>query len=251
MESKELYNQTLTVVSLFSGCGGLDLGLKQQGLSIVWAIDNDLDCVNTYKKNIGDHIVYKSICDVSSNEIPYADIVVGGFPCQGFSVANKFRSESDERNYLYLEMLRVIKDKQPKWFIAENVKGILSLDKGLVFQRILEEFQEIGYWVTYELVNMADYGVPQTRKRVIILGTRIDLKSECRVKHPLIEYAEKNSNLKQWVTINEGLEELKRLNPTTNLLGSKYKVSYRNYTAHRKTRGDKRSKKQQVLKFDS
>ena len=198
---KQLYTskyqkKVIKVVSLFSGCGGLDFGLKAEGLDLVWAIDNDSDCVATYKKNIGTHIVEKSIFDVASNEIPDCDVVVGGFPCQGFSVANKFRSKDDERNELYIEMLRVIKDKKPKWFIAENVKGILNLDKGLVFQKILKDFESIGYWTNYKLVNLADHGVPQTRKRVIILGTRNDLPTQCKLKHPLPKYAKNDSNLK-------------------------------------------------------
>ncbi|MEH2351010.1 MAG: DNA (cytosine-5-)-methyltransferase [Nostoc sp.] len=236
---KNTQNSQTTVISLFSGCGGIDLGFQRQGLSILWAIDNDLDCVETYKKNIGNHIINRSICDVHSREIPDADIIVGGFPCQGFSVANKFRSKDDVRNELYHEMLRVIQDKKPKWFMAENVKGILSLDDGLVFQKILEELQEVGYYVTYELVNMADHGVPQIRKRVIILGTRNDLPTEARVKHPLPDYSEKDKNIKKWITINSALEKLEKLKPTTNLVGSQYKVSYRNYTGHRQTNGDK------------
>jgi DNA (cytosine-5)-methyltransferase 1 len=229
----------ITVISLFSGCGGIDIGFQKKELSIVWAIDNDLDCVETYRKNIGNHIIHKSICDVHSEEIPDADIIVGGFPCQGFSVANKFRSKDDERNEMYHEMLRVIKDKKPRWFMAENVKGILSLDKGLVFQKIIEELQEVGYHITYELVNMADHGVPQIRKRVIILGTRNDLPVEARVKHPLPDYSEKNRNLNKWITINGALETLEKMKPTTNLVGSQYKVSYRNYTGHRQTDGNK------------
>ena len=229
----------IKVVSLFSGCGGLDYGLKRQGLDIIWAIDNDSDCVSTYKKNIGQHIIEKSILDVPSNEIPDADLIIGGFPCQGFSLANKFRSKGDERNELYIEMLRVIKDKKPKWFIAENVKGILSLDEGRIFQKILEDFKSIGYFVTYKLVNMADHGVPQTRKRVIILGTRNDLPVECKLEHPLPKYSKHGTTAEKWTTINEALEQLEKLNPKTNLVGSKYKVKYRNYTGHRKTDGNK------------
>ena len=109
----------MRVVSLFSGAGGLDLGLIQAGHNIVWANDFDADCVKTYRQNIGDHIVLGSIEDIPSRGIPDADVVVGGFPCQGFSQANLLRLEDDERNRLYLEFFRIIKDKQPKWFLAE------------------------------------------------------------------------------------------------------------------------------------
>ena len=120
----------MKVVSLFSGAGGLDLGFIQAGHTIVWANDLYADAVATYRHNIGNHIVEKDIKDIASSDIPDCDIVIGGFPCQGFSVANTKRHSLDERNVLYKELLRVIRDKQPKYFLAENVKGILSLNKG-------------------------------------------------------------------------------------------------------------------------
>jgi DNA (cytosine-5)-methyltransferase 1 len=100
-------------------------------------------------------------------------VVIGGFPCQGFSVANTKRSIEDERNFLYREMLRVIKDKEPKYFVAENVKGILSLHQGKVFELIKNDFKELGYKLEARLLNSADYGVPQQRERVILIGNRI------------------------------------------------------------------------------
>lgn len=124
----------MKVVSLFSGAGGLDLGFIKAGHTIVWANDLYDDAVATYRKNIGNHIVDKDIREIPSEEIPDCDIVIGGFPCQGFSVANTKRHTADERNVLYKELLRVIKDKNPKFFLAENVKGILSLNKGESFK---------------------------------------------------------------------------------------------------------------------
>ena len=103
----------MRVISLFSGAGGLDLGLVQAGHQVIWANDFDNDCVETYKNNIGNHIVSGSIENIRSEDIPNGDVVVGGFPCQGFSQANRLRFEEDERNRLYLEFLRVVKDKQP------------------------------------------------------------------------------------------------------------------------------------------
>ena len=164
----------MNVVSLFSGAGGLDLGFVQAGHTVIWANDLFEDAVKTYRMNLGDHIVQKNIYDIPSEEIPDTDIVIGGFPCQGFSVANTGRHEDDERNRLYLEMIRVIRDKSPKYFLAENVKGILSLGKGQVFQNILSDFRSLGYDVQYRLMNAADYGVPQKRFRVIIVGVRGD-----------------------------------------------------------------------------
>jgi len=169
------------VISLFSGAGGMDLGLIKAGFDIVWANDFQADAVETYKKNIGDHIVLGDITQIPSHEIPMeageVDLVIGGFPCQGFSVANNNRSMEDKRNFLYLEMLRIIKDKKPKFFIAENVKGLLSMQKGRVIERIIGDFEELGYKVDYRLLNAADYGVPQARERVIIIGNNLGLEN--------------------------------------------------------------------------
>lgn len=169
------------LISLFSGAGGMDLGMINAGFEIIWANDYDKDAVETYRKNIGNHIILGDITKISSDEIPAkrgeVDLVIGGFPCQGFSIANKNRNIGDERNFLYREMLRVIKDKNPKFFIAENVKGILSLQKGKVIQMIIKDFESLGYKVDIKLLNAADYGVPQQRERVIIIGNRLGIEN--------------------------------------------------------------------------
>jgi len=227
----------LNVVSLFSGAGGLDLGLVQAGLDIVWALDHDKDCVETYKQNISSHIVCDDISNIKSNQIPDCDIVIGGFPCQGFSMANRFRSVDDVRNKLYTEMLRVIRDKNPKWFVAENVRGILSLGGGKVFEKILRDFNNAGYNVVYQVVNMADYGVPQMRRRVVILGTRKDLPEEMKLTHPLPTHSKERSPfLSKWVSMSEALNQLKKFKGRVpNNVGSKYKLEFRNFIGHRKT----------------
>lgn len=164
------------IASLFSGCGGLDLGFINQGYEVVWANDFFKEAVETYKNNIGDHIVYGDITKIPSNDIPdNFDILLGGFPCQGFSVANTKRSMEDERNFLYKELLRLIRDKRPKYFLAENVKGLLSMQKGKVIEMIVEDFKSLGYEVDYRLLKASDYGVPQNRERVIIIGNRLGL----------------------------------------------------------------------------
>ena len=172
-------NNKPKVVSLFSGCGGLDLGFKNAGFEIIWANDFDKDSTETYKKNIDERIVLGDITKIESSEIPKnADVLLGGFPCQGFSVANNKRNVQDKRNFLYKEMLRIIKDTQPKYFIAENVKGILSLGKGKVIDLILKDFSSIGYKVEKPFViNCSYYGVPQNRERVIIMGNRINAQN--------------------------------------------------------------------------
>lgn len=163
----------LKAISLFSGCGGLDLGFKQAGFNIIWANDCDPTAVQTYKNNIGLDIILGDIRNISSSDIPdNPDIVLGGFPCQSFSVANSKRSIDDNRNFLYKELLRVVKDKQPQVVLAENVKGLLSMGGGSVLTMIINDFKNIGYNLNYYLVDTSDYGIPQKRERVILIGTR-------------------------------------------------------------------------------
>ena len=166
-----------TVISLFAGAGGMDLGFQQAGFDIIWANEYEEIFAETYKKNIGNHVVVGDIQSIQNKEIPKeADVVIGGFPCQGFSIANPNRKSAgmqDKRNFLYREMLRVIKHSQPKYFIAENVKGILNIEKGQVIPLIMRDFKALGYQVDYKLINAANYGVPQQRERVIIMGNRI------------------------------------------------------------------------------
>ena len=163
------------VVSLFCGCGGMDLGFSQSGFDTIWANDYNDDAIVTYKHNIGNHAFCSDITSVKSEDIPDCDVVIGGFPCQGFSLANSSRSTSDWRNFLYKEMLRVVRDKQPKFFVAENVKGLLSLGEGQIMNMIIKDFQELGYEVDYEVLRATDYGIPQNRDRVIIIGNNLGL----------------------------------------------------------------------------
>ena len=165
-----------TVVSLFAGAGGMDLGFKESGFKIIWANDNDPDCVATYRKNIGAEIVFGDIERIDLNSIPQADVVIGGFPCQGFSIANMNRIVDDKRNVLYRYFVRIIAKTKPKFFVAENVKGILSIGKGAVFEKILGDFSNAGYECRHALLNASHYGVPQSRERVVILGVRDDLE---------------------------------------------------------------------------
>ncbi len=166
------------IASLFSGCGGLDLGFIQSGFEVIWANDFFKEAVDTYKLNIGDHIILGDITKIPSSEIPDDfDILLGGFPCQGFSVANNKRSMSDERNYLYKELLRLLRDKQPKFFVAENVKGLLSMQEGKVIKMIIDDFKSLGYKVDYRLLKASDYGVPQHRERVVIIGNRMGIEN--------------------------------------------------------------------------
>ena len=140
--------------------------------------------------------------------------MIGGFPCQGFSIANLGRSVDDSRNKLYKQMLRVIRVKKPKYFVAENVEGILTLGKGAVIQKILKDFKSIGYKVDYKLLNAADYGVPQARKRVFIIGNRLGLENPYPQQTHQIPSAKKDilfdSKLQNHVTTKEAINFLSK-----------------------------------------
>ena len=215
-----MINKKLKIVSLFAGAGGMDLGFKNAGFDIVWANDFDPDSVKTYKRNFGNHIVLGDIEKIRTNHMPdNPDVVIGGFPCQGFSIANLGRSVDDSRNKLYKQMLRVIRAKKPKYFVAENVEGILTLGKGAVIQKILKDFKSIGYKVDYKLLNAADYGVPQARKRVFIIGNRMGLENpyphqshQAPIKRSDILF---DARLENHVTTKEAINFLYKV-PTTN-----------------------------------
>lgn len=233
----------MKIISLFSGAGGLDLGLLNAGNSIIWANDIDPDAVETYKENIGPEIVCGDIKDINISELPDADVVVGGFPCQGFSLANMQRTVEDDRNQLYKFFYNAIKVKQPKFFIAENVKGILSLGEGEVIKKIERDFKKAGYRTSINLVNMADYGIPQTRQRVIIIGQRKDLGKKQLFHFPEKTHS-KTGEPRKWVSIKEAIGHFPdpdAENDVLNHIYSAYKVEYRNFTGHRKTDPDKPS----------
>lgn len=225
----------MKVVSLFSGAGGLDLGFVWAGHTIVWANDLYEDAVETYRINLGNHIVCADITKVDSDSIPGCDIVIGGFPCQGFSVANMKRSVTDSRNVLYRELLRVIRDKSPRFFLAENVKGILHFAKGEVFKTILAEMSALGYRVQYRLFNAADYGVPQKRERVIIVGVRNDVDFDFRFPEPTHSRFGEGPTAK-WIGVAEALAHIPDPSETTDIpnhVCSKYKLNFNGYLGHR------------------
>lgn len=170
-------NKDYSVLSLFSGAGGMDLGFIQAGFNVVFANDFDADACLTYSKNIG-KITCKDISNITDNEIPKeVDILIGGFPCQGFSIANKNRCVDDKRNHLYKEMIKIIALSNPKIVVAENVKGILSLGKGIIFKHIKNDLENLGYTVDYKICNTAYFGIPQYRERVIIIANKIGISN--------------------------------------------------------------------------
>lgn len=225
----------MRVVSLFSGAGGLDLGFVRAGHEVVWANDLYGDAVETYRANLGDHVVCEDIEKIPSSAIPDCDIVVGGFPCQGFSVANVKRHEGDKRNRLYLQLLRVIRDKRPAFFVAENVKGLLHFAKGKVFETILSDMRGLGYVVQARLFNVADYGVPQRRERVIFVGVREGVDFAYEFPAPTHDRDGRDGRAK-WVGVGAALSALPdpdSPNDVPNHVYSRYKLNFNGYIGHR------------------
>lgn len=181
--------EKLKVASLFCGCGGTDVGLlgnfdflgkhyASNNMEIVYANDIDDNACRIFEENFGIKPDNRDIRQINSNELPDFDILTGGFPCQSFSIIAqnpKRLGVKDDRGKLFFEMCRILKDKQPKCFIAENVKGLLTANQKSAFPLIMEEFKNSGYDVKHMVLNSANYGVPQKRERVIIVGFRKDL----------------------------------------------------------------------------
>ncbi len=165
------------VVALFAGCGGLDLGFRKAGFNVVWANEYDKDIWETYEKNhLNTVIDRRDIREISSKEIPDCVGIIGGPPCQSWSEAGSQRGINDERGKLFLEYVRILKDKQPLFFLAENVSGMLHKKHQLALNNIITAFEEAGYVISYKLLNAMRYNVPQDRKRVIFIGYHVDLK---------------------------------------------------------------------------
>ena len=161
----------MDIVSLFSGCGGLDLGFNLAGFNVIWANEYDKSIWETYKFNHQKtHLDRRNIQDIKSKEIPNCIGIIGGPPCQSWSEAGAGRGINDSRGKLFYEYIRIVEDKQPLFFLAENVRGILSSRHTKAFVNILNQFRKIGYEISYQLLNSNDFNVPQDRKRVIIVG---------------------------------------------------------------------------------
>ena len=196
-----------SAVSLFSGGGGLDLGFIENGFKIMWAIDNNRDAVETYKHNIDKNIICADITKIDISAIPEADIIIGGPPCQSFSLIGK-RNTTDEVGKLVWRYLEIIKEKKPKAFVFENVTGLLSAkdeDGNKIIDNLIKEFKKLNYTITPQVLNAADYGVPQLRKRVIIVG----LLGDSKFDFPKANYNENGDNgLKRYVSVEEAIGDI-------------------------------------------
>jgi DNA (cytosine-5)-methyltransferase 1 len=178
--------EKIKVVSLFCGCGGMDLGVlggftflgekySSNPFEIVYSIDNDSYCTEIYNNNFEHKCVVKDVREMNIKELPEFDMLIGGFPCQSFSISAQNPPRlgfKDDRGMLFFEMVKILKERKPRFLIAENVKGILSANDGKAFPMIIKEFRDAGYITIYKLLNAWEFGVPQKRERVIIIGFR-------------------------------------------------------------------------------
>jgi len=212
-------------IDLFSGIGGFRIAFESVGATCLFSADIDKHACETYKKNFGDY----PLCDVSkvkANELPNFDILCAGFPCQPFSLAGERKGFDDTRGTLFFDIERIIQEKQPKAFILENVKGLLNHDKGQTLKIILKTLKsKLNYNVFYKVLNSKDYGVPQNRERIYIIGfkehninfkfpdkikKKVDLSSirdnslnECNISDIA------KSNIEKYLKLHKKYEEIK------------------------------------------
>jgi len=194
------------LISLFSGCGGMDLPFHKAGFKVVWAIDSNKYACKTFSRNIADVIINDSIENIDIAQVPEAEICIGGFPCQDFSLIWKRPGLEGTRGNLYTYFLDFVNKKKPKAFVAENVKGLLSANNYQAIKQIISDFESIapGYLVKPKLYNFADYGVPQFRQRVLLVGIRMD--TGFNFVHPQPEYGPNRK--KPYLTAREALKNV-------------------------------------------
>lgn len=169
----------MNIVSLFAGCGGLDLGFEKAGFNVIWANEYDKSIYKTYRLNHPNTILNTSdIRTLTSSDIPDCDGIIGGPPCQAWSEGGKHLGLEDTRGQLFLDYIRIVKDKQPKFFLIENVRGILENMHKDSLNMFITLLKEAGYRISYKLLNAADYKIPQDRYRVFFIGIRNDLKNK-------------------------------------------------------------------------
>ncbi|MEK4267926.1 DNA cytosine methyltransferase [Bacillus sp. FSL W8-0940] len=175
----------LTVLELFCGGGLGAIGFKAAGYDIVKALDFDKNAVKAYRHNFGDYVEQADINEIDIDSLPDTDVIFGGPPCQDFSVAGKGEGANGERGKLVFRYLEIIERKQPKAFVFENVKGLITKRHRPTFDALIEKFNEIGYEISWEVLSAWDYGVAQKRERVFIVGIRKDLGITFEFPKPL------------------------------------------------------------------
>lgn len=194
-------SKDITEIELFAGAGGLALGLEEAGIKGLEFVEFDHDACNTLRTNRPKwNIIEDDIHNVDFTRYSgKIDIVTGGFPCQAFSYAGKKLGFEDTRGTLFHEFARCVKEVNPKMFLAENVKGLLSHDKGRTFSTIINVFEGLGYTLQYKVLNACFYGVGQKRERVVIIGIRNDLTDKIKFNYPVPD--------KEWTTLRTALKD--------------------------------------------
>jgi DNA (cytosine-5)-methyltransferase 1 len=192
----------MDIVSFFAGAGGLDLGFQKAGFKVIWANEYDKEIWETYEKNHPNTILDKrSIVKINHDEVPDCDGIIGGPPCQSWSEAGALRGIKDKRGQLFFDFIRILEAKQPKFFLAENVSGMLLPRHHEALENIKEMFKNagIGYELSFQLLNASNYNVPQDRKRVFFIGIRKDLSF--KFKFPIETYPK--------ITLEQSIGKLK------------------------------------------
>ena len=172
----------IRAISLFSGAGGMDLGFIRAGIEVVWANDFDKNACDTYKANIGSHITCCSILDIDYSTLPDCDLIFGGPPCQGFSVAGKMDA-NDPRSQLIFAFQDVVACKKPTYFVMENVAALARLEKfAPIREKLISRYDALGYKTRFMVLDSSDYETPQKRERMILIGT---MHSPSDIQFPL------------------------------------------------------------------
>ena len=177
----------MNIVSFFAGAGGLDLGFQKAGFNVIWANEYDKEIWETYEKNHPNTILdRRSLVNIPAEDVPECDGIIGGPPCQSWSEAGAMKGIADKRGQLFYDFIRILEAKQPKFFLAENVSGMLLGRHSEALENIKEMFRNagVGYELSFEMVNACDYNVPQDRKRVIFVGIRKDLGFKYQFQKP-------------------------------------------------------------------
>ena len=200
----------MKTISLFCGAGGLDLGFKNVGFDIVWANDSDKFAVESYKKNVGEHVVLGDITEIDLKSIPLTEVIIGGFPCQPFSIMGSELGFEDTRGTLFFRILEIIRNQKqrgnlPKVIVLENVKRLLTHDKGNTFKIIKKSLEGLGYNIFYKVLNSADYGIPQIRNRVFIVcfldkEINFEFPKEVKLDKTMQDLLEKNVDEKYFLS---------------------------------------------------
>lgn len=222
--------EKFSVVSMFSGCGGMDLGFRggfkifgekfnEHPFEIAWANDLNTAACRTYKRNLGHDIHCGDVWELMSTMPKRADVVIGGFPCQDISINGKGAGIKGKRSGLYRAMVEAVRNLKPKIFIAENVKGLLMKHNASSLTKVISDFKSLGYDVQYQLFHAADYGVPQNRERVFIVGTAKDVKG--------FSFPEPVCSKTEWLTAAEAIADLEKVkeNEAINHIWSRANVS--------------------------